>query len=123
LRLLLETLDLASASFLRTHFNKKLLSYEQDQGTVTLHFADGSCDQADILIGADGLGSPTRKKMYKDISERILEPNTVQALLDASRPSWTGTWAYRTLLDSVKLKEVAPDSIALKSGLVVRPSK
>ena len=38
--------------FLRTHFAKKLETYEQDTDGVTLRFADGSSARADVLVGA-----------------------------------------------------------------------
>ena len=39
-----------------------LVSFEQDDGHVTLHFADGSADSGALLVGADGLRSTVRAR-------------------------------------------------------------
>jgi salicylate hydroxylase/6-hydroxynicotinate 3-monooxygenase len=61
------------------HFNKKLTSVRQRSGKVVLEFADGSQDEADVLIGADGVHSRVRELM-----------------LGAEQPRYTGKVAYRT---------------------------
>ena len=122
LKLLVESLQPDSTHFLTTHFSRRLVSYDQDEDGVTLHFTDGSSERADILVGADGLASSTRKKMYKDISERVAktDPGKAQTLLGYIPPTWTGTYAYRALLDREKLREKSPKNIALDAGYMVR---
>jgi 2-polyprenyl-6-methoxyphenol hydroxylase-like FAD-dependent oxidoreductase len=44
----------------RIHFGRELAGYEQDAHGVTLRFADGSTERADVLVGADGAGSAVR---------------------------------------------------------------
>jgi 2-polyprenyl-6-methoxyphenol hydroxylase-like FAD-dependent oxidoreductase len=45
------------------HFNKTFTHYEQqDDGTVTAYFADGTSATADLLVAADGTHSPTRRQ-------------------------------------------------------------
>ena len=121
LKKLLEALDLRSTPFVQTHFSKRLRSYEQRPDGVVLYFTNGSIGHADILVGADGIGSATRKQMYNDLSERTAgtDPDGANALLNFRQPTWTGTYAYRALLDAQKLKQTAPDNIILKSGQMV----
>jgi len=52
--------------------------FEQDGAGVTVRFADGTEERADLLVGADGLSSPTRA-----------------ALLGPHRPRYAGYAAYR----------------------------
>ncbi len=44
-----------------------LEDYVEDDAGVTLHFADGSTDRADLLVGADGFRSAVRAKMLPEI--------------------------------------------------------
>ncbi|KAK7676467.1 hypothetical protein QCA50_020541, partial [Cerrena zonata] len=69
LDILVDDLSPELLPYLHIHLCKKLVSYEQDADAVVMHFEDGSSAQADILIGADGLASPTRKEMYTKMSE------------------------------------------------------
>lgn len=121
LKLLLEHLAPYDTPWLSTHFSKRLVSYQQDASGVTLHFADGSIGRADILIGADGVGSAVRRQMYTDLAEaaRPTDPQKAEELLRYIPPSWSGTYAYRTLLDSRKLAAVSPDNVMLKGGAAV----
>ncbi len=57
-----------------TLYEKRLSGIQQDAGGVTAHFADGSSASGDLLIGADGVRSATRKL----------------ALADAVEPMYTG---------------------------------
>jgi salicylate hydroxylase len=43
------------------HLGKKLVRAEADANGVSLHFEDGSSAYGDILIGADGLKSVSRR--------------------------------------------------------------
>ena len=118
---MIEELAREQTPFLHTHFSKKLVSYEQGPDGVTVHFADGSTARADVLIGAEGLGSPTRKKMYADLAERMRASDPVKSdeLLKVARPSWTGTCVYRTLIDREKLRAAAPHNNMLDRATIV----
>lgn len=44
-------------------FGKHFANYtKNDDGTVTVHFKDGTAATGDVLVGAEGTGSPTRKQ-------------------------------------------------------------
>ena len=51
------------------HFEKRLSDIEQHAAGVTAHFADGSSAQGDLLIGADGVRSATRRLALRDAAE------------------------------------------------------
>jgi 2-polyprenyl-6-methoxyphenol hydroxylase-like FAD-dependent oxidoreductase len=53
----------------RLRFDRKLDRYEElPAGTVRAHFADGSTVDADVLVGADGMGSTVRRQLLPDIA-------------------------------------------------------
>ncbi|KAL2017409.1 hypothetical protein VTK56DRAFT_2211 [Thermocarpiscus australiensis] len=49
-------------------FGREVESFEQDNsaGKVHVRFSDGAEDEFDLLVGADGLGSRIRKRMFTD---------------------------------------------------------
>jgi salicylate hydroxylase/6-hydroxynicotinate 3-monooxygenase len=74
------------------HLNKKLVGLDQNNGQVTLSFADGTKAQADAVIGADGVHS-----LVRDI---IIGPDA---------PIHKGRIAYRAIFDSSLMNgEIAP---------------
>ncbi|KAJ7581793.1 hypothetical protein C8J56DRAFT_1006031 [Mycena floridula] len=91
------------------HFKKRLSRY--DQGTagtpIVLYFADDTTAECDILIGADGIKSPTRHGIFAE--RAALEPDETrkERILKWSVPRWTGMVAYRGLIASVDI-EVSP---------------
>src|SRR5580700_4569824 len=46
----------------RIAFGHELTGYDVDAGGVRLHFADGEYTEADVLVGADGVGSVVRRQ-------------------------------------------------------------
>ncbi|EKM60412.1 uncharacterized protein PHACADRAFT_203617 [Phanerochaete carnosa HHB-10118-sp] len=117
-QLLVESLQIDPMPFLTIHFSKKLVSYDQAADGVTLHFADGSSSRSDVLVGADGIGSSTRRTMYADLAERVAQndPAKADSILQSAQPTWTGTYTYRTLLDREKLETVSPQNVMLGGG-------
>jgi 2-polyprenyl-6-methoxyphenol hydroxylase-like FAD-dependent oxidoreductase len=56
----------------RVRFGRRLRSYaELPDGTVRADFADGTTATADLLVGADGMGSSVRRQLLPDV--RILD--------------------------------------------------
>lgn len=74
------------------HPCKRLTSLTQsdDDGVVTLYFADDSTATADVVIGADGVRSAVRANMLS--KEEQVEP------------TWSGVIAYRASITREQLK-------------------
>lgn len=67
-RLLNEALSKAG---IPVHHHKRLAGLSQDDQTVFARFDDGSQVQAALLIGADGIHSPTRRCLFSDAPEPV----------------------------------------------------
>lgn len=74
-------------------FNKHAVSVEQNSDGVCVHFSDGSEYCGDLLIAADGIKSSVRGHVLKGLG------------LPAADPQFTGTCAYRGLVDSEQLRQ------------------
>lgn len=72
------------------HNGKCLVSFEQDERSVTARFTNGEVVTADLLVAADGLRSIIRN-----------------ALVPASRPQYAGYIAWRGLVEESALSERA----------------
>ena len=59
---------------------RRLLDIEQDESGVTAHFQDGASERGDLLIGADGIHSRVRERLFGE-----------------ERPRFSGQIAYRGL--------------------------
>lgn len=90
---------------LHTHFSKRLVDYSVDHERVAIRFTDGTKVIADLLVGADGLGSATRSVMYRHLRDELKDTNAEKAAEIAKyiQPIWTGTYAYRSLIDPNRL--------------------
>ncbi|KAK8017369.1 hypothetical protein PG993_013695 [Apiospora rasikravindrae] len=74
----------------RMHASKKLERVERagngENGPITLHFADGSTHECDILIGADGIHSIVRKIILGDTDPAASPRNTGWWCIMALKP-------------------------------------
>ncbi|KAK8039631.1 hypothetical protein PG993_008042 [Apiospora rasikravindrae] len=50
---------------INVQFNKQAVRFEENDDGVTVYFKDGSKATGDILVGAEGVQSPTRKHLLK----------------------------------------------------------
>lgn len=79
------------------HFGSAFTGFEQRaDGTVTARFADDSADTADVLVGADGIGSAVRRQYLPDVQvidtgKRMLMGATpLRAVADTGLPELIG---------------------------------
>ncbi|MEP9353529.1 FAD binding domain-containing protein [Xanthobacter sp. KR7-65] len=70
------------------HHGRALVRVEERGARVAAHFADGSVEEGDLLVGADGIASTVRAQ---------LAPNVT--------PSFVGYIAWRGLVDEAALSE------------------
>jgi len=99
----------------KIHTSKKLEFYKVDPetGKTTLHFTDGSTAITDVLVGADGIRSATRKTMYKNLASLARDDVSRERLLECVDAIWTGILAYRSLIPIEKLAREYPEVEAL----------
>ena len=90
---------------LYAHFSKRLVNYHVKDNSVVLEFSDGTEAPADLLVGAEGIGSVTRTVMYRQLSKECAatDPEESKRLAGFIHPTWTGTYAYRHLIDPNRL--------------------
>lgn len=109
------------------HTSKKLTHYEEGrEGKLTLYFKDGTTALADVLVGADGVKSATRRTLFQSLAKKA-EINggknaavSAEALRKSITPVWTGTVAYRCLIPTERLQKLCPGHRACTTGLMVR---
>lgn len=113
--------NLPSSHMFHSYFNKRLVSYTSKGNSVLLHFADGSSAEADILVGADGIRSAIRSTMYTGLANRtkVGEDQKLQ-LKSHVHASWSGTYAYRSLVEAEKIQNVFPGHQAASTPMMVR---
>ncbi|KAG0280765.1 hypothetical protein BGZ95_008791 [Linnemannia exigua] len=60
----------------KIHFNKKVVSLEDDKDGITIRCADGTTYEGDILVGADGAYSGVRQSLYKRMDKAGTLPSS-----------------------------------------------
>ena len=107
------------------HPRKRLINYiepEQEDAhsasPIILEFADGTTATADLLIGADGVRSAARKAMFEAASKDNGDNKAdIKQYIDAS---FTGMFAYRSLVSAEALRKENPENISLREFTIVR---
>lgn len=74
-------------------FNKRAAAVEQHAGEARVLFTDGSDYRCDLLIGADGIKSALRGHVLEGLGA------------PPAAPRFSGTCAYRGMIDSQRLRE------------------
>ncbi|KAF8152293.1 hypothetical protein B0H34DRAFT_663942, partial [Crassisporium funariophilum] len=98
---------------IRCQLSSRLLTYKEldDSSSIELFFENGTTATCDILLGADGLKSVVRKHF---VAAHAL-PGQVAPNTD---PVWSGTFAYRYMIDSKLVAEEMPGHRALTTPVI-----
>ncbi|KAL7280677.1 hypothetical protein ACG7TL_005616 [Trametes sanguinea] len=109
----------------RTYTKKRLVSYQQVAGQspnlITLQFQDGTSASCDVLVGADGVKSATRRKFVEELASIARARGRsadAQKLSDLGPPWWSGTIAYRAIIDAERLRSLLPKHRVLNNPMV-----
>ncbi|KJA14751.1 hypothetical protein HYPSUDRAFT_92215 [Hypholoma sublateritium FD-334 SS-4] len=92
----------------RLHLSHRLISFDETEKEVRLNFEDGSSATCDILIGFDGIKSVVRK-LFLESEGQWKSPSF--------EPVWSGTYAYRGVVQFEELSEYLPGHTAIKSPM------
>jgi salicylate hydroxylase len=69
---------------------RRLADIEQDESGVTAHFQDGTSARGDLLIGADGIHSRTRERLFGEEKPRFSGQIAYRGLAPAERVAHLG---------------------------------
>ncbi|KAF8883521.1 FAD/NAD(P)-binding domain-containing protein [Infundibulicybe gibba] len=95
------------------HTSKRLINYEVEPSrSIQLFFADGTRASCDVLVGADGVHSPTRASLYKALAAEA-GPGSPVDYQKYIEPIWSGTYAYRCFVRLDKFENICPGHQAL----------
>jgi len=69
---------------------RRLVDVEQDESGVTAHFQDGGSERGDLLIGADGIHSRVRERLFGEEKPRFSGQIAYRGLAPAERVAHLG---------------------------------
>ncbi|KAF9261124.1 salicylate hydroxylase [Marasmius fiardii PR-910] len=115
--------QLPSGPNCQMYYSKRLCSYSRSHdGTISLHFDDGTSHVCDVLVGADGIKSITRACMLREQATeartRGRPPQEINALENCINPEFSGYVVYRSVAPREKLVENARDTPLPKSPVL-----
>ena len=93
------------------HLGHQLLSYEELDDEITLHFGNGLTASCDFLVGADGIRSAVRRSF---LEKQGLSQSP------SMNPVWTGAYIYRGLIPAEQLQAEYPGHRAFEAPVTVR---
>ncbi|EGO23290.1 hypothetical protein SERLADRAFT_440027 [Serpula lacrymans var. lacrymans S7.9] len=101
------------------HTMKRLKAYARDDSgglALALKFADESTAITDVLIGADGIRSATRRALFEGLAKASLPG--LQNVSEYVNAMWTGTIVYRSLIPTENLEKLYPGNSATKNMML-----
>lgn len=90
----------------RYHFNKSFASFSQDGNQVEVAFEDGTSVRGDLLIGADGLRSAVRSRLFPGLE-----------------PAYAGYVAWRSIVDENAISPEARRWLGSEYWFVLPPGE
>jgi 2-polyprenyl-6-methoxyphenol hydroxylase-like FAD-dependent oxidoreductase len=69
------------------HLGKRCTGVESDPAGVTVRFADGSQERGDLLIGADGIHSAVRERLFPPVELRYSGQTCYRGIADMELPA------------------------------------
>lgn len=100
---------------IQIHLGHRLASYVESDAGVELTFKNGTTAQCDMLVGADGIHSVVRRGFLA--KEHNLSADQVAK---EGSPLWTGSIAYRSVIDSNRVAQLNPEHPSLFRPVSVR---
>ncbi|KAI0085592.1 hypothetical protein BDY19DRAFT_442598 [Irpex rosettiformis] len=102
----------------RTHFGKRLVSYEDSSpDPIVLHFKDGTTAQCDMLVGADGIRSAVRRAMFTALAAKAQDDALAATYRQCVDATWSGVVTYRALVQADAFKADYPNHAALSTPI------
>lgn len=108
------------------HFGKRLVSYSESANSempITMEFKDGTTATCHVLLGADGVHSPTRHALLEFAARKAEaeqdKQETAARLREKIDPVWSGIISYRMVVGADKLRALNPNHSALTKCLLV----